>query len=395
MIAVHVQNLRKTYRIYRSPAFRLKEIFLRRSFHTEFTALDGINFDVLQGETIGIIGENGAGKSTLLKILAKTLKPSAGTVETNGRSAALLELGAGFNPEFTGEENIYLNAYLMGLSKAEIDSKKNEIIEFSELGDFINRPVKTYSSGMHIRLGFSIATSVDPQILIVDEALSVGDEYFQKKSIDRMMGFRNSGRTIVFCSHSMYHIQELCHKAVWLHKGLVKNIGDTGKIITDYQNHERGKSAILKEKVADMVEETDHDAKKLIQIVDVRILDGGGSEVEAIRTFDPLTLSFGIRCHKSDIKGHIGFAITRNDEVMSFGTTTKFDNLSPVSFRDGQQFKVRIDSLPLLGGLYSIVIVAADEFALHPYDIFRTKNFLLTHSGKEFGMTYLEHEWLV
>ncbi len=171
MIALEAKNLGKVYQIYRSPAYRLKEIVLRKPFHTAFCALNDVSFNVLHGETLGIIGENGAGKSTLLKILAKTLKPSSGSLTVNGRTAALLELGAGFNHELSGEENIYLNAYLMGLSKDEIDRKRQEIVDFSELGDFIKRPIKTYSSGMHVRLAFSIATSVDPDILIIDEAL--------------------------------------------------------------------------------------------------------------------------------------------------------------------------------------------------------------------------------
>ncbi len=392
MIAIHAQDLRKTYRIYGSPALRLKEIFLRRSFHTEFTALDSINFSVLQGETIGIIGENGAGKSTLLKILAKTLKPSAGTLEINGRSAALLELGAGFNPEFTGEENIYLNAYLMGLSKAEIDSKKNEIIGFSELGDFINRPVKTYSSGMHIRLAFSIATSVDPQILIVDEALSVGDEYFQKKSVDRMMGFKESGRTIVFCTHSMYHIQELCTRAIWLCNGRMKSVGPTGKVIMDYQNYERAKSASFNEEASHM---TDSDpVAKTIQIFDMKLLDENGNEADILRTFEPVTLYFKIGLSGDRPRGHIGFGILRNDEVMVFLTMTNFDRLPLIDFHDGQEFRVKIDSLPLLPGIYSFGAIIADEHALHPYDMMRTKSIQVMHGGKELGMTFVGYKWI-
>jgi ABC-type polysaccharide/polyol phosphate transport system ATPase subunit len=395
MTSIKAENLRKVYRLYESPMQRLKEIVFRRPYHTEFIALDNINFSTSQGETFGVIGENGAGKSTLLKILAKTLNPTSGELIINGRSAALLELGAGFNPELTGEENMYLNAYLMGLSKSEINMKRQEIIDFSELGDFINRPVKTYSSGMHVRLAFSIATSVDPEILIVDEALSVGDEHFQKKCIDRMMNFRDRGKTILFCSHSMYQIQELCSTVMWLHKGEVKNIGDTGKVITDYQNFERGRSAALKEKVSDIIEQSDSVDEKAVRIKSIRILDEGGSETESLNTFEPVTFSFRIRCGKSNIKGHIGFAVIRNDEVMCFGTMTGFDNLDPIHFRDDQEFQVRLKSLQLLSGLYSIAVIVSDESGLHPYDVLRTKNFSLTHGTKEFGMTYIDHEWII
>ncbi|MGC2064373.1 MAG: ABC transporter ATP-binding protein, partial [Thermodesulfovibrionales bacterium] len=222
MIAIDVRDLRKIYRIYKAPVDRLKEIVLRRPFHAEFVALDTMSFSISQGTTFGIIGENGAGKSTLMKLLARTLKPTSGNVAMVGRVAALLELGAGFNPELTGDENIYLNAYLMGLTKDEIDERKQRIIDFSELGDSISRPVKTYSSGMYVRLAFSIATSVNPDILIIDEALSVGDQHFQKKCIDRMTQFKNDGKTIVFCSHSLYHIQELCKTTLWIDHGSMR-----------------------------------------------------------------------------------------------------------------------------------------------------------------------------
>jgi lipopolysaccharide transport system ATP-binding protein len=394
MIAIDARNLTKVYKIYQSPTHRIKEIFLRRPYHKDFKALDGINFSVLKGGTFGIIGENGAGKSTLLKILAKTLRPTSGNLITNGRLAALLELGAGFNPELTGEENIYLNAYLMGLSKGEIDSKKGDIIGFSELGESIARPVKTYSSGMHVRLAFSIATSVDPEILIVDEALSVGDEYFQKKCIDRMMDFRRRGKTIVFCSHSMYHIQELCKRAMWLHNGRIKTVDEAGKTIMEYQNHERGKSAGLKSDVSEMLSEPVEGVEKTLQILDMKVIGKDGSETEMISTFDPVVLSFRIGCRKRDIKGHIGFGIIRNDEIIVFLTMTNFEERAPIQFSDGQEFQVKIKSLPLLPGIYHFGAVIVDEFALHPYDMQRAKSVQVKPGRKEFGTSYIEHEWL-
>jgi ABC-type polysaccharide/polyol phosphate transport system ATPase subunit len=393
MTAVEVRNLSKVYKLYQSPSQRLKEIILRRPLHTEFAALNNITFSVKKGGTFGIIGENGAGKSTLLKILARTLKPTFGDVTTHGRTAALLELGAGFNPEFTGEENIYLNAYLMGLSKAEIDEKRDEIINFSELGDFIKRPIKTYSSGMYVRLAFSIATSVDPDILIIDEALSVGDEYFQKKCINRMMKFRDIGKTILFCSHSMYHIQELCNNTMWLHKGEIKGIGDTGKTITDYQNYERDKSAVLKEKTAEMLRPVEPDLSKPVRIYDLKVLDRHNTEADMLKTFDPAVISFRIQCSKEDIKGHIGFTITRNDEVMVFGTVTVFEGLPPTDFKDGQEIQVVIPSLPLLAGMYHFMVIVADEHAMHPHDIQKTRNLQVMPGRREFGINYLQHEW--
>jgi homopolymeric O-antigen transport system ATP-binding protein len=394
MIAVEARNLTKIYRIYQSPVQRLKEICFRKSYHSDFVALRDINFSVPTGGTFGIIGENGAGKSTLLKILANTLKPTSGDLSINGRTAALLELGAGFNPELTGEENIYLNAYLMGLSKAEIDAKKAEIISFSELGQSITRPVKTYSSGMHVRLAFSIATSVDPEILIIDEALSVGDEYFQKKCIDRMMSFREKGKTIIFCSHSMYFVQQLCKRALWIHGGAMQSIGEAGKIIMEYQNYERGKMGALKTNVSDLSSNSD-DSEKLVRITDVKILDKNASNVDTVRTFDPVMFSFRIRCTRQGLMGHVGFSIIRNDEVMTFGTMSKFDGKDPVSLDDGKEFLIAIPSLKLLSGIYDVFLVVADEFALHPYDFSRTKAFTVVSPGKELGMHYVEHIWAI
>lgn len=396
MIAIDVKDLTKIYKLYDSPAQRLKEIVLRRPFHTDFVALSNLNFSVFQGETFGIIGENGAGKSTLLKILAKTLKPTFGSLSINGRTAALLELGAGFNPELTGEENIYLNAYLLGLSKSEIDERKSEIVGFSELGDFIKRPVKTYSSGMHVRLAFSIATSVNPDILIIDEALAVGDEYFQKKCIDRMMDFKESGRTILFCSHNMYYVQELCRRTIWIHKGQIKSSGETGKAIMGYQSYERDKTAALKEKVTNIAEISDNVVtEKPIRVFDVKIMDKDGLESDGFKTQDPLLFSFKVSCNKGDLKGHLGFAIIRNDEMMCFGTMTSFDGLQAIRIKDGQEFKVRIKSLPLLTGMYSLLVGVADEFTLHLYDSYRTRNFSIEPGRKELGIGLIEHEWII
>lgn len=392
-MAINIQNLSKTYRLYKSPAERLKEIILRRPFHTDFAALKGISFSVQRGETFGIIGENGAGKSTLLKILARTLKPTSGQVEIHGRTAALLELGAGFNPELSGEENIYLNAYLLGLTKDEIDKRKDNIIDFSELGEFIKRPVKTYSSGMYVRLAFSIATSVDPDILIIDEALSVGDEYFQKKCIDRMMDFKRGGKTIIFCSHSMYHIQELCNRTAWLDRGEIRMIGETGKIINKYINYEREKTSAIKKKAPDIVNGGQEQGLKTVKIVDVKLMNRDGLEAEVFKSLEPLDIYFRINCYQEGLKGHIGFAIVRNDEEMCFGTMSNFDGLKPIPFRDGQEFRIRIKSLPLLSGLYHLTIAIADEFALHPYDIRRVATFGVESGSKELGITYMEHEW--
>lgn len=232
-----VQNANKKYRLFSTPSDRLWQALFSRSkaYYTEFEALSNINFSLRKGEAFGIVGVNGAGKSTLLQLIAGTIQPTTGKVISRGRIAALLELGSGFNTEFTGRENIYLNAATLGLGKKEIDRKIDGIIEFSGIGLHIDQPVKTYSSGMYVRLAFSIATSVEPDILIVDEALSVGDGAFARKSFDRIMQIKESGATVLFCSHTLFHIEVFCDRALWLHKGKIQEIGNVTSVLSKYQ----------------------------------------------------------------------------------------------------------------------------------------------------------------
>jgi ABC-type polysaccharide/polyol phosphate transport system ATPase subunit len=242
--AIRVQNLSKCYQIYDTPRDRLKQFVLprlrgiagkvRKQYFREFWALKDILFEVKKGETLGIIGRNGAGKSTLLQILCGTLTPSSGSVEINGRVAALLELGAGFNPEFTGRENVYMNASVLGLFKEEIDTHFDSIIAFADIGDFINQPVKTYSSGMFVRLAFAIAIHVEPNILIIDEALSVGDIAFQNKCVLKIRELRDKGTTLLFVTHDLSTLQLICDRVMWLHHGEIVMIGDPVIVSQEY-----------------------------------------------------------------------------------------------------------------------------------------------------------------
>ena len=201
-----------------------------------FTALENIDLEIVSGETVGIIGKNGAGKSTILGLLAKVLKPTSGQISVKGRVAPLLELGAGFHPELSGRENILLNGILLGMLKREVEEKIDSIIEFSELEEFINQPIRTYSSGMLARLGFSVAVHCEPDILLLDEVLSVGDQDFQKKCIEKILGFKRSGKTIVFVSHSAKQIEQICDRLIWIDHGQIHSAGETKTIISDYLN---------------------------------------------------------------------------------------------------------------------------------------------------------------
>ena len=237
--ALAVSGLRKIYKIYNRPMDRIKELYSvrGRNYHHEFTALENIAFEVFRGETIGIIGPNGSGKSTLLEIIAGTLSATSGTVTRQGTVSALLELGAGFNPRFTGRENVYLNASILGIPKHSLEAKLDELFQFADIGEFIDHPVSTYSSGMYVRLAFATAVSSDPDILIVDEALAVGDIRFQRKCYRRFQEMQASGKTILFVSHSVELIQNHCSRAIFLNLGHIEAIGEPKVVIQAYLEH--------------------------------------------------------------------------------------------------------------------------------------------------------------
>jgi len=234
--AVVVDGVSKRFRLYKERNASLKSALMRgrKSIYNEFWAVRDVSFEVPQGTTLGLIGRNGSGKSTLLKTLAKILHPDEGTLTMNGRVASLLEVGSGFHPELSGRENIYLNGSILGMSKKEIDKRFDEIVDFSEVRKFIDQPVKNYSSGMYVRLGFSVAVHVQPDILVVDEVLAVGDAAFKTKSKKKFREFKNDGRTIILVSHSMPQVKELCDQVAWLDKGRLKRIGKADEVIDAY-----------------------------------------------------------------------------------------------------------------------------------------------------------------
>ena len=235
--SIIVENVYKTFNVYLDKANTIKEkiLFLfSRNKKQKREVLKGISLKIKKGEVVALIGTNGSGKSTLLKLLTKIIYPNKGRIETNGKLTSLLELGAGFHTDFSGRENIYFNASIFGLTKKEIDSRLEDIIEFSELKDFIDSPVRTYSSGMYMRLAFSVAINVDADILLIDEILSVGDEHFQNKCFEKMLELKKQGKTMVFVTHSMGTVKKLCNRAIWLKDGLIKMDGDTEKVVDEY-----------------------------------------------------------------------------------------------------------------------------------------------------------------
>ena len=263
--AIKINNISKIYRLYNKPVDRLKEALsvTNKNYHRNFTALDNVSFDVKKGECVGIMGVNGAGKSTILKIITGVLNPTEGSIDINGKISALLELGAGFNADYTGMENIYLNGTLMGYSEKEIDDRVQEILDFADIGDYINQPVKTYSSGMFVRLAFAVAINIDPEILIVDEALSVGDVFFQAKCYKKFEDFKKQGKTILLVSHSLSSVLKYCDRVVLLDKGSKLAEGEPAAMIDLYKKILVNQNEDIEEETDDSSENAEFDSSKL------------------------------------------------------------------------------------------------------------------------------------
>lgn len=391
MFAIEAVNISKVYRLYRKPSDRLKEFIVRKPLHTPFSSLSDVTFSVPFGESLGIIGDNGAGKSTMLKIVAGTLTPSSGTLKTKGRVAALLELGAGFHYEFTGRQNIWINASLMGLDRDEIRAKESKIIEFSELGDFIDRPIKTYSSGMVVRLAFSIATSVDPDILIIDEALSVGDHYFQKKCIDRMVEFKNSNKTILFCSHAMFTVNQLCDRVLWFDKGQIRESGRTTHVTANYENYNREKSIAARENSSSSL---DLDINHAPVIVKSILLNGS---YDAIDISQDSSLDVEIEYENANgMPFFIVVGIRRNDDLICHAANMAKKISTPLRQKGSGKVILKYKKIPFLHGQFYVVVCVMDNSGLQCFHKRESASFSVLPEDKwenEIGLLKLDHEW--
>jgi len=392
---VLAENLTKIYRLYRTPWDRLVEGLTGRRRHRDFHALEGVSFHLTRGEGLAVIGENGAGKSTLLKILAGITHPSSGRVAVQGKVASILELGSGFHPEFTGRENIVLNAAMLGLSDREVEEKTPAIIEFSELGEFIDQPVKTYSTGMSMRLGFAIATQVEPDVLIIDEALSVGDGYFQKKCMDRMVDFLEQGGTLLFCSHAMYYVATFCRRALWLREGRPEALGPAEEVIRRYETFlvakgkaERGEEAMGAEP-PDAEAEPTHRPARLESIRQLGARDNG-----RLRHRDRWGIEIEWTADSPELTFHLAVGVDRVDDVQVVSFSSRHDGLP--AFTGSTRYRVRLEvpELPLLGGTFSLQVYLLDEAALHVYDQRKIRGGLEVESDSYVvGLIETEHRW--
>ncbi len=387
-LAIRAERVSKTYRVRRERQRTLKETLLRQYAPARTVdALHDVSFSVEAGETFGVIGANGSGKSTLLKLMAGTSTPSAGTIEVQGRVSALLELGAGFHPDFTGRENVYLNASLLGLSRRETERVLPEIVAFAELGEFFDGAVKTYSSGMYMRLAFAVAAHVDPDVLLIDEILAVGDEYFQRKCYAKLNEFRSRKKTICFVSHDLVAVERLCRRGLLLDHGVVRADGEIRRVLDAY--HELVE-AQEEHALAGAAPKGDRWGSGEIRIESV-IFHAGAEATHIARSGEPFEVRLGYRADR-ERDAVFGITIYRDDGMSVYGTNTKHEGTAIHAKREGH-VSFCTERLALLPGQYEIdVAVTSPE--LHPYDYHSKRyTFRVTGAPGEIGAVRIDHRW--
>jgi lipopolysaccharide transport system ATP-binding protein len=393
-IAVRAAELTKHYDLYPRPADRLIEFITRRPRHTIFPALQDVTFEVERGETVGIIGQNGAGKSTLLKLLCGVTRPSSGSLEAHGSIASILELGTGFHPEFSGRDNAALNAAILGLSPAEVRDRLPGILDFSELGTFLDRPVKTYSSGMYMRLAFSVAVNASPDILVIDEALAVGDGHFQKKCVDKIREFQEAGKTILFCSHALYHVTSICRRALWLDHGRVMRYGPALDVVHDYETFLLQRDRTHPASEGEPEHERPPSPVRLREIV---VCDRSGRPRDLFERGDDIHLLLRIHSDDPAQPVHAIVGVHRSaDDLQCFTVGTHHDGIAPLSGQNEYEIVVQLRGVPLNRGDYSIIAFVGDERAITVFDRRDVRPaFSIGGSRYEVGLIDVEHRWVL
>jgi ABC-type polysaccharide/polyol phosphate transport system ATPase subunit len=428
--AIELTNVTKIYRRYSGRQFAtLKSALLQRSILRElrpnetFPALTDVSFSVPQGSTYGVIGRNGSGKSTALKLVAGITKPTAGTVRVEGRISALIELGAGFHPEISGRENVFINGIMLGLSKREIQARFDDIVEFAELREFIDAPVKTYSSGMYMRLGFAVAIHVDPDVLLVDEVLAVGDEGFTHKCLDKFAEFRRRGKTILLVTHSLGLVERFCDEAVWIDGGRVQTSGDPKRVVDAYLAAvEKSEEQLLADTTAKAVASvaapetpvaeapvtiaaTSAEPQDMfksvegrwgsrdIEIVDVALLDGAGQPSFVFHTGDPVSVRLKVVPHAPAVDFVFGIGLFNSEGVCCYGTNTYIEKLESESLQGECTVTFAIDHLELVEGTYKLD-VAVHTRQGYPYDYHRLLyTFRMKSRTPDVGIYRPSHHW--
>jgi len=407
--AIALHNVSKKFVLHRDRPRSFQELMLqvvgrnRRQSREEFWALRDLNLQVEQGETLGVIGSNGAGKSTLFKLINRILQPTSGEVVVNGRLTALLELGAGFHPDLTGRENVFLNGSILGLTAKEMRQRLDDIITFAELERFIDVPLRHYSSGMQVRLGFAVATSLDPDIMLIDEVLAVGDEAFQKKCLERIDHFRQRGKTILFVSHDLESVKRLCSRVLWLDAGLPAGDGPAVEIVERYRQHVWEEEAKLMASkahpavpaaggVAARAGKT-HWGTGEVLITDVRLLDQTGQPIQLLQTGEPLTVEISYQMRDKVASSVFGISIYRSDGIWCYGTNTKIEAINLSNLPDQGVVCVEFPGLGLIPGTYTldVAIHSSDGRAYdyyHPYCAFAMRSQI-----QDVGVYRPAHRW--
>jgi ABC-type polysaccharide/polyol phosphate transport system ATPase subunit len=411
MVAIEASGVTKIYRRFsgRRQFATLKSALLRgtlvRDLHPAgtFAAVRNVSFKVPQGTTYGIIGRNGSGKSTMLKLVAGITKPTEGAVTVNGRVSALIELGAGFHPEISGRENVFINGIMLGLSKREIARRFDEIVEFAGLQDFIDAPVKTYSSGMYVRLGFAVAINVDPDVLLVDEVLAVGDEAFTHKCLDKFAEFRRRGKTILLVTHSLTLVERFCDDVLWLDGGTARGEGDPRRVVSEYisdvakaeeKTLAAADAAAGPEPPADYFKaEEGRWGSREVEIASVRIVGEDGAPRHVFQSGEPAAVEMTVRTHKKVGAVVFGVSIFNADGVCCYGTNTAIEELAVPEFEGDQAVTFRIRSLDLVEGSYKLDVAAHREDG-YAYDYHRLLYSVRVHSRtKDVGIFRPAHSW--
>jgi len=390
MVAIQAEHLEKRYRLRTGRVPTLKELVLRQIPPAEVVqALQDVSFTVERGQCFGVVGANGSGKSTLLKLIAGTAKPTSGTIDVTGRVSALLELGAGFHPDFTGRENAYLNGSLLGLTRKETEAAMPKIESFAQLGRFFDAPIKTYSSGMAARLGFAVAVHVDPDVLLVDEVLAVGDEYFQHKCYAKIAEFRGAGKTIVLVSHDIGLIQRLCDRAIWLDQGRVAATGTVRDVATAY-HLEVGERELRERALRGEVGGRTGSGE--IEIVSAKVIGSDGAANTLLEIGDPASFEIRYRNTSGVSDAVFGVYVYRDDGTGIYATNTMLDDVA-VPLRAEGVVRFAMDSLALLPGAYDVDVAATDRSDRH-YDYHqKALNFRVVGSSHEVGIARLPHRW--
>ncbi|MGO4345186.1 ABC transporter ATP-binding protein [Paenibacillus sp. MCAF9] len=416
---ISIKNVSKAFKIYRDKPLTIKEkiLKLRSNEYSNFYALNDVSLDIQRGETIGLIGHNGCGKSTLLKLITKILYPDSGEIKVNGRISSLIELGAGFHPDFTGRENIYINASIFGLSRKEINEKIDEIIEFSELGEFIENPVRTYSSGMYMRLAFSVAINVEPEILLIDEILSVGDANFQKKCYEKIEGFKRDGATIVIVTHDLGTIEKICDRVYWLNEGCVIEHGEADRVVNLYtqrmnkqyinqrqeeyrKESESNDSATKVESsqddndVSSFTDETRWGSKEVI-ITEARILNQLRENTNIVAAGELITIEIDYKIIKPQKEYIFGVGIYTSDKVLVYGNNTQLDKLKIQSLNQNGTVKFYIHDFNLLTGNYKLNVAIVDDNHIALDFIKFYMDFSVVSNDKAVGLFSINHNWEV